>query len=74
MGLQNGKSCNFENFKTFNLRVTGKMTLGCNLMASHKKYYMAEGDGFFQVQVVVSFVSLCTFVTCSCTKNVLTMH
>jgi hypothetical protein len=51
-----------------------KWHLGAAPMASHREYYKGEGDGFLQVWVVVSFVSLFIFMTCPCIKNVPTMH
>jgi hypothetical protein len=43
-------------------------------MARKKKYYKGEGGGFPQVWAVVSVMSLCMPVACSCTKKALTMH
>jgi hypothetical protein len=51
-----------------------KWHLGASPMARHKIYYRREGDGFPQVQAVVSFVSLCLPVARSYTKGVRTMH
>jgi hypothetical protein len=38
MGFQNDKGLNFGNFGIPHLGVLGKVTFGCNLVASHKKY------------------------------------
>jgi hypothetical protein len=55
MGVQSGKSPNFENF-------------GTPICESrHKVYYKGGGVGFFQVWAVVSLVSSCLPVACSCT-------
>ncbi len=51
-----------------------KMTFGSSPVARHKEYYKGEGGDFSQVQVVMSFVSTCLFVVCSCTKGAPTMH
>jgi hypothetical protein len=37
-------------------------------MARHKVYYKGEGDGFPQVQAVVSFVNPCLPMARPCTK------
>jgi hypothetical protein len=51
-----------------------KQHLGVGPVAKHKVYYKGEGDGFPQVQVVMSLVSPCLPVPRLCTKNVLAMH
>jgi len=43
-------------------------------MANQKKYYKGEGGGFPQVLAMVSVVSLCMPMVCSCTKSAPTMH
>jgi hypothetical protein len=43
-------------------------------MTSHRVYYKGEGDGFPQVQAVVSFVSSSLFVARLSTKSVPTMY
>jgi hypothetical protein len=43
-------------------------------MEKHKVYYKGEGDGFPQVQAVVSLVSPSLHVVCPNTKSVLAMH
>jgi hypothetical protein len=48
--------------------------LGVGPMARHKKYYKGEGGGFPQVQVVVSLVSPCLPMACSCAKSAPTLH
>ncbi len=58
MGFQSGRSPNFENFKTLNLRILRKMTFECSPLVNHKEYYKEEGGDFPQVRVVVSLVSL----------------
>jgi len=45
-----------------------KWHLGDGHVAMHKVYYKGEGGGFPQVRVVVSLVSPCLAMTCSCTK------
>jgi hypothetical protein len=45
-----------------------KWHLGVGLVTRHIVYYKWEGGGFSQVRVVVSLVSPCLPVTCSCTK------
>jgi hypothetical protein len=50
------------------------MTFGLAPVAKHKEYYKGKGDGFCQVQVVVSLLSLCMFMVHSCIKNDPTMH
>jgi hypothetical protein len=37
-------------------------------MAKHRIYYKGEGDGFPQVQTLVSLVTPCLFVARLCTK------
>jgi hypothetical protein len=64
MGL---KSCNSPYFGT-------KWHLGVILMAKHKVHYKGGGGGSPQIWVVVSFVSLCLPMVCSCTKCALIMH
>jgi hypothetical protein len=54
------------NFKT-------KWHLGVRPMARHKVYYKGEGNGFPQVWVVMSLMSLCLLVVRPCTK-VLQLH
>jgi hypothetical protein len=51
-----------------------KWHLGVAPMASHRKYHKEEGDGFLQVQAMVSLVILCMPMACACTKNAPTMH
>jgi hypothetical protein len=51
-----------------------KFHLDVGLMANHKVYYKGEGDGFPQVQAVVSFMSLNLLVIRPNTKSVPTMH
>jgi hypothetical protein len=45
-----------------------KRHLGAGPVAMHRVYYKGEGGGFPQVRVVVSLVSPCLPMTCSCTK------
>ncbi len=66
--LQNAKSPNLGNFRTLNLGVLGQNNIWTHPMATHKEYYKGEGDGFPQIQVVVSFVSPCMHVTHPCTN------
>jgi len=74
MGVQNDGSPNFENFKTLNLEVPGKMTFRYNPMGNHIEYYKGEGGGFPQVRAMVSLVSPRMPVARACTKSVPTMH
>ncbi len=39
-------------------------------MANHKEYYEGEGGGFPQIQVMMSFMSLCMPMAHMCTKSV----
>jgi hypothetical protein len=48
--------------------------LNVSLVAMHKEYYKGEGDGFPQVQAVVSFVSSWLPMARSCTKSVPITH
>jgi hypothetical protein len=50
-----------------------KWHLGVGPVARHKIYYKGEGGGFLQVQAMLSLLSLCLLVVCSCTK-VLQLH
>jgi len=50
------------------------MSFGCGLVASHRVYYKGEGDGFPQVQVVVSLVSPSLLVIRPNTKSALIIH
>lgn len=60
MGIQNGKSPNFVNFKTFDLRIPGKKwQLGATPMANHIEDYNRESDGLPQIWVVASLMSPC---------------
>jgi hypothetical protein len=43
-------------------------------MANHIQYYKGEGDGFPQIRVVVSFMSLYMLMPRPCTKTAPTMH
>ncbi len=70
MRPQSHKSPNFGNFGT----PKTKCHLDVGFMERHKIYYKGEGDGFPQVQAVVSLVSLRLPVACPNTKNVQTMH
>jgi len=45
-----------------------KWHLGAGPVVKHKVYYKGEGGGFPQVQAVVSLVSPCLLLACSCTK------
>jgi hypothetical protein len=67
MGLQSRGNPNFGKFKTWESQ--DKMTFGCWPMAKHRVYYKGEGDGFPQVQTVVSLVSSCLLVVRPCAKN-----
>jgi len=49
-----------------------KMTLGIGLVARHKEDYKGEGDGFPQVRVVMSLMSLCLLVHQKCSNYALT--
>jgi hypothetical protein len=51
-----------------------KWHLGADPMVRHRVYYKGEGGGFPQVRAVVSLVSPCLSVACSCTKSVPAMH
>jgi len=51
-----------------------KCHLDVGLVDSHRVYYIREGDGFPQVQVVMSFVSLSLLVVHPSTKSASTMH
>jgi hypothetical protein len=51
-----------------------KCHLDVGLVERHKVYYKGEGDGFPQVWVVVSLVSLRLPMVHLSTKNVQTMH
>jgi hypothetical protein len=51
-----------------------KCDLDVGFVERHKVYYKGEGDGFPQVQVVVSFVSPNLLVAHPSTKSVPTMH
>jgi hypothetical protein len=64
MGLQNFGSPNFGNY----------WHLGVGLVSRHNEYYKEQGDGFYQVQAVVSFVSSCLPMACLCTKSILATH
>jgi len=74
MGVQNGGSPNFGNFRTPNLDSWEKCHLGVAPMVNHIKYYKGESGGFPQVWAMVSFVNPCILVACPCTKSVPTMH
>jgi hypothetical protein len=60
----------FQNVKSPEI----KWHLDATPVANHREYYKGEGDGFPQVQAVVSFVSLCMPMVRPCTKNGPTMH
>ncbi len=64
----------FREFWDSWFRSPRKNDIWVQAMASHKKYYKREGDGFPQVQAMVNFVNPFMFVVCSCTKSALTMH
>jgi hypothetical protein len=51
-----------------------KCHLGAGPVARHKVYYNGEGDGFPQVWVVVSLMSLSLPMARPSTKNALAMH
>jgi hypothetical protein len=51
-----------------------KCHLDVGFVAGHIIYYKGEGDGFPQVQAVVSFVSPSLPVACPSTKSAQTMH
>jgi hypothetical protein len=51
-----------------------KCYLDVGLVEKHRVYYMGEGDGFSQVQAVVSLVSPSLPVACFSTKSAPTMH
>jgi hypothetical protein len=51
-----------------------KCHLDVGLMERHRVYYKGEGDGFPQVQAVVSLMSPSLPVTCPSTKSVQIMH
>jgi hypothetical protein len=70
MGPQSCRNPNFKNFETPFGSLGTKWHLGAGPMARHKVYYMTEGGGFFQVQVVVSLVSPFLPVARPCTKVV----
>ncbi len=46
MGIQNGRSPNFEIFGTPNLESQEKRHLGVAPMMNQRKYYKGEGGGF----------------------------
>jgi hypothetical protein len=46
MGVQSGKSPNFGNFGTLDLKSEEKWHLGVTPIANHKEYYKGEGGGF----------------------------
>ncbi len=65
MGVQSDESPNFGNYMT-----PGKKNhLGVAIMASYRKYYKGEGDGFPQVRAMVNLVSSCMLVVCLCIKK-----
>jgi hypothetical protein len=74
MGLQSCRSPSCENFGTSTWESQNKCHLGAGPMARHKVYYKGEGDGFPQVQAVVSFVSANLPMACPNTKSALAMH
>jgi hypothetical protein len=51
-----------------------KCHLDVGLMERHKVYYKGEGDGFFQVQAMVSLVSPSLAMARPGTKSAQTMH
>ncbi len=51
-----------------------KCHLDVGLVERHKIYYKGEGDGFPQVQAMVSLVSLSLLVVLPSTKSVQIMH
>jgi hypothetical protein len=51
-----------------------KCHLDVGLVEKHRIYYKGEGDGFPQVQAVVSFVSLSLLMVRPSTKNAPIMH
>jgi len=48
--------------------------LGVGPMVKHREYYKGEGDGFPQVQAMVSLVIPCLLMARSCTKSALAMQ
>ncbi len=46
MGIQSGRSPNFENFETPNLESREKHHLGVAPMMNQREYYKGEGGGF----------------------------
>jgi len=58
MGLQSRDSPNYGNFEGLSLGSPGtKSHLDLDPVGSHRVYYKGEGDGFPQVQAVVSLVN-----------------
>jgi hypothetical protein len=64
------QSCRNPNYWNFGSPET-KGHLDVTPVESCKVYYMGEGDGFPQVQAVVSLVNLESPVACSSTKGAL---
>jgi hypothetical protein len=72
----------FKMAKVLILKISGfptwksweKWHLGATPMVNHKEYDKGEGDDFFQIWVVVCFMTPCMLVVCPCTKNVWIMH
>jgi hypothetical protein len=67
------QSCGGPNFGNFGTPRT-KCHLGVGLVVRHRVYYKGEGDGFPQVQAMVSFVSPNLPVVRPNTKSASTMH
>jgi hypothetical protein len=59
MGVQSGGNPNFKNYRTLDLKYWEKCHLGVAPMENQREYYNKE------VQVVVSFVNLCTWFICA---------
>jgi len=66
MGPQSCRSPSCWNFRTPSLGI--KWHLGASPVAKHRVYYKGKGGGFPQIQVVLSFVSLCLLVVRPYTK------
>jgi hypothetical protein len=74
VGVQKGRSFNFENCGTLDSEFQEKCHLGCSLVANHREYYNGEGDGFPQVRAAMSFVNPHMSMIHPCTKSVSIMH
>jgi hypothetical protein len=74
IGVLHAKLWALKNTRVLTLRILGlpsgspetKWHLGVGPVASHRVYYKREGGGFPQVQVVMSFVSLCLLMVRPC--------